>query len=131
MNGSEERPATGSGEWAAPRRNNGGAWIRRNIPAVVTWALIVVAFATIWGAQGQEVASLAETAKENKAAGLAATVERGEIRSDVRVLRDGHERLDKRVSKGEEIMSRQEKAVSRLEVLVERMERRDRHRRTP
>jgi len=107
---------------AADGVTNGG-WLKRNIPAVVAWALIVITAAAAFGATSATIGRVEDDVLELKQLSKTAIDERAVLRGDVRVGEQKHAALSARVDRFERVAERLEKAVRMLEAVGNRIDR--------
>lgn len=95
-----------------------GGWLRRNVGAVVAWALIVVSAAFSVGITRAEVSTIATQVGELRLESSTARGERTTVASDVRVLEARHVATESTVARLATVLDRLDRAVVRLEALA-------------
>ncbi len=96
-------------------------WLKQNVASVVTWVLIVVAGAVIWGETRADVSMTVSTVDELKVNGEAAKAERATLKSDVRVIETKVTSLSAAVERAGDKFDRLDRAVTRLEAVASGM----------
>jgi len=100
--------------------NEAKGWLKNNVAAVVTWAILLLGGAVAWGSVAAQIDNTGDRVVELHDDARTASTERATIRSDVRVLETRQQALGETLRSAVVAVDGLEAVVSRLEALASR-----------